>query len=113
WSAWRGMMPSGGHVITVSSLPSARAESGGLFQLVRPGGLPSCATHTPDRLRQQRTSRFGRPTQTPRPRGGAAPPFYGESRPTQRSRGQPSTLVRLSARGQERLDEVRQSDATS
>ncbi len=34
-------MPSGGHVITVSSLPSARAKSGGLFQLVDLEACPS------------------------------------------------------------------------
>src|SRR6266851_6781763 len=41
WSTLRVTMPSGGHVITVSSLPSARAKSGGLFQLVDLEACPS------------------------------------------------------------------------
>ena len=41
WSTLRVTMPSRGHVITVSSLPSARADSGGLFQLVDLEACPS------------------------------------------------------------------------
>ncbi len=40
WSTLRVTMPSGGRVTTRSSLPSAGAKSRGLFQRVRPRGLP-------------------------------------------------------------------------